>query len=169
FSPFLWAGTLSAHHPSARLSVGSEVDPPLLRQAAERSGPHGSGSACLSQLLEALLPETIRKVSNLSAQRSGLERPERLPAEEILERVSCGAPALSTSHRPLCQLPGQSPQRAWRVRPVGPTGSTREAGSDQDRRTQAAGPAHSAPAGNPASRWRQSHHLNHPAAPGGCL
>src|SRR5215831_14343848 len=84
-------------------------------QARHYHRSHRARSSCLPRLLQARLPEAVRKVLDLPAQRVGLQQPRRFPPQEGIGPSRRDPPALPNHHGPLCCLPGTVAQCSCRL------------------------------------------------------
>ena len=79
-------------------------------QTRHHHRPHRARPSCLPRLFQARLPQAIRKVRHLPAQRAGLKQPRRFPSQEGTGSSRCRARAVPNHHRSLRQLPGAMAQ-----------------------------------------------------------
>src|SRR5215470_13691366 len=111
----LRARSVAAHRRQDRRHLRHPGEPQDAWQTRHHHRPRRARPPCLPCLFQARLPQTIRKVRHLPAQRAGLKQPRRFSSQEGTGSSQCRARAVPNHHRSLRQLPGAMAQRPCRL------------------------------------------------------
>src|SRR6516164_7710327 len=151
----LRARPVAADRRQDRRDLRHARSPPDARQARHHHRPRRARPSCLPRLLQERLPQAIRKVLHLSAQRAGLQQSRRFPSQEGIGASGGRAPALPDHHRPLRRLPGTVAQCPCRLPAASAPGPADHRRCGSLSRHQDPRDPHHPPARNPLA-WRQS-------------
>src|SRR5215813_4001537 len=80
----LRARAMAAHRQQDRRDLRATPAQENVRQARQRHRPDRARASCLSRVLQARVPEAVREVLDVPAQRALLKRPQGLRSEEEL-------------------------------------------------------------------------------------
>jgi len=102
------------HQRDLRRPSGQET----ARETCDRDRPDRARSSCFQGVLETCVPQAVREVLPLPAQRTLFQQPARLRPEERPRSSRCGPQKVPDHHRPFRRLPGAMPQRPCGLSPA---------------------------------------------------
>src|SRR5208337_1111570 len=110
----LRARPVAARRRSDRCDLRHAAQSPHARQTSHGHRPDRARPSCLPRLLQERLPEAVREILDLPAQRAGLQQSHRLRPAQGARPSRCRADHLPGDHRSLRRLAGRVAQRACR-------------------------------------------------------
>src|SRR5271166_1641723 len=111
------ARPVAARRRQDRCDLRHAAQSPHARQAGHGHRPDRARPSRLPRLLQERLPEAVREVLDLPAQRAGLKQPQQLRPEEGARPSQRRTHNLPGDHRPLRRLPGRMAQQPCRLSP----------------------------------------------------